>query len=1679
LQIIFPAEMLNNTTLPLRSKSAKKIKSARTKESDQKILMAETKQVVDLDKKSLRLQTRMISEKVKKEEITPLMRRIKPNSSKQNKTSDKAKNNSRPSSVEKKNQNEKSAEKQRGSSKKKVHKAPRTSRGETAQNTSTKNTTLASSSSYLDGMKSSKQNTQAGEWDQQSGQEYGIQTNYLRLKQATNRLRSRRRGMTEHTQDSSSEVSNSLNSKATVSSKLLRNMTGMPDQGGDHSKSSLTKHSKGASHKQHIFGIERASYDRTQHSQTAYASSNATKQCETDVTSDNLRELFSHAKKALKQKTDRHLSGERKVFGSKASNILSTGPLPGAVQNTTSMHRNLNTLGNNVFAGTVVNAHQTQDQINSNHPTAKVQPETGSLGSSKIARLVHNLPMPIAAVVHENREATTTRKYSGDADSIDNGVRMVHKFPVRSDSPPDMNKKKQNLMKQKKKQKTETSKDEKLRKEFYTSLNWNYTGCGAVRLSTPGVPKLLLSAIRDKASKLSKPIPEKRVLSNPLTVSQKAKVFKKKAAPLTERTEIPVNPILLQSADNFKKVGGHKEHFSKTGFAKFHPPKQDELGSETEQTRPGISMIQSSKLFTGLRTSQPKEQLNSISGGKLIQNNPEVKHMKVTRNDSSQSEQEQERNRILLAGGILKRYGESVPIEHKNEGTKKQYSEFKPPEGILNVPSSQIVEAKFKEFVRKNEMQWKEFLKEMEAYKHTKESDVSKLSNGTNTSLVRRIERVKRKAQKCLKIVAATANNEESSLGILSGEITAGLIQDSYTYGFGSSRANLYQDRTPAIDPYQFADDQVIEPSRKSAEKPKDGSAAAKLQNFLPPTKEIEFVSNPQSASHRTPKENDKTGLSYLKFSKQIPYTPFELNADPKHSQRSKKSQSSSGPGQKNLKLFDQKPEALTPAQEMITPSNAAPQSLQNAESGAKSFGPTTQIGFPNRGETGNQIPVYSEAGLYSSSAQLRSAKDSDQPHSNYGEDSVSESMSGTDKQTNLLVVANAQPPQVAYANQKSSGNHPQQSANQQLDKRTDRLANYQSGREELRIGITEDNGALLDDQSCQPTLVVSPLHQKPRSTGQQSMSRFHQHLLLEVWTNKNHDGDQLHRPRRSSGGASSSRASNRSLSDIQHKSLLHSKIDTVFGKSKTEQSIVPQNTQGILLQSSPKQLSLRPASESQSQTLQENKSLPHEGNSLLSARSPMSESMSRTEQHDNTGLVTGKSTALESLHHHILGTNLGIELPPSADIPRNQLIEIHNWYESSASGSPTGQPVGSPPPPGLKNLFMQLNSPQHLFNDPEVFISESSEHKQAASVSSGVKPLFSSKLAGHFLINEVIASQQNDSQNSARDSIQPGQETPSLLHSPNLMILEKPPVQLSADLPKRQLLIDSDEKIYQGERLLNEPDAQNCAIVLELDQVLDAKEPFAHQNISGAEESIVFSSIGEKADIITSFIMENLLVEAVAEEHCINKFIEVLGPYLLQLECTRLETYFSKLMERVLGDETEASTVLRRLNTPIGPSDLQRLMMSSPNLSEADQESLSSFLYEPVLDVKLYVSVEESLRETEYKLRELDQVQMERQHIVHKMIFDALNEVLDYKRLYGISGRPMPFEAGFKLQIPYQVSDLRRIFVSAFAKLRSWEKIKAGRLLEKDPKTKHNEPEELDKFREKALEAIVAEYVG
>lgn len=244
-------------------------------------------------------------------------------------------------------------------------------------------------------------------------------------------------------------------------------------------------------------------------------------------------------------------------------------------------------------------------------------------------------------------------------------------------------------------------------------------------------------------------------------------------------------------------------------------------------------------------------------------------------------------------------------------------------------------------------------------------------------------------------------------------------------------------------------------------------------------------------------------------------------------------------------------------------------------------------------------------------------------------------------------------------------------------------------------------------------------------------------------------------------------------------------------------------------------------------------------------------------------------------------------------------------------------------------------------------------------------------------------------------------------------------------------------------------------------------------------EEEVLFSTTQEKADIITSFILENLIIEGISEDFCLPKFIQILGPHLRMLDFTDVSTYLKHLYEMVNNDPVQQHAILNKLNKKVGHTDLQRLLLSSPLLTDKDLESAGGFEYEPVLDIKLYIQLEEQFRETDYTEKNLDNFEMEKEHILHKMIFDSLNENLDYKRRFGVNSSAPDFYVQKKEAEEITADKCTFIMEEARKEVLQWSTLKNGTLIEKEPQISYqSDLKALEAMREAGITSLLKDYV-
>lgn len=244
---------------------------------------------------------------------------------------------------------------------------------------------------------------------------------------------------------------------------------------------------------------------------------------------------------------------------------------------------------------------------------------------------------------------------------------------------------------------------------------------------------------------------------------------------------------------------------------------------------------------------------------------------------------------------------------------------------------------------------------------------------------------------------------------------------------------------------------------------------------------------------------------------------------------------------------------------------------------------------------------------------------------------------------------------------------------------------------------------------------------------------------------------------------------------------------------------------------------------------------------------------------------------------------------------------------------------------------------------------------------------------------------------------------------------------------------------------------------------------------------------IQQQADRITDFILDSLISELSSEGVMRSAFgqkeekeVEYVEPVPLFSDIDNILEYLKNLYHEINITPEEQKMIHQRLNTPIGPNNFHRLMMCSSSVLNQDFEIEGGFDYEQILDIRLYISLEEKLRDSLYVEKELSASQMEREHILHKMIFDSLNEKLDHRRVFGLKGIPMNYQTSSKEPKTITARDCARILETSRNEIMQWAMMRNGVLPEKEPVLqKIQDVDAVEIVREETMQRLLDDYVS
>lgn len=262
-------------------------------------------------------------------------------------------------------------------------------------------------------------------------------------------------------------------------------------------------------------------------------------------------------------------------------------------------------------------------------------------------------------------------------------------------------------------------------------------------------------------------------------------------------------------------------------------------------------------------------------------------------------------------------------------------------------------------------------------------------------------------------------------------------------------------------------------------------------------------------------------------------------------------------------------------------------------------------------------------------------------------------------------------------------------------------------------------------------------------------------------------------------------------------------------------------------------------------------------------------------------------------------------------------------------------------------------------------------------------------------------------------------------------------------------------------------------------------------KKIEEEEKKIKNKILEEKTEKITNFIIDSLVLEFVSEDYTKKQLTPPEeekpapqhnnNPIPIFSDIENILEYLKTLYHEINISLEDQRQIHQRLNTPIGPDNLQRLMMCASSSLNKDEgfDTIGEFEYEPILDIKLYISLEEKLRDTLYLDKDLNPPQMEREHILHKLIFDSLNEKLDHRRVFGLRGIPLNYEAGSKKSKNITASECAKILESSRNEIMQWAMMRNGVLPEKEPVLlKIPDIDAVEIVREETMLKLLKDYV-
>lgn len=277
---------------------------------------------------------------------------------------------------------------------------------------------------------------------------------------------------------------------------------------------------------------------------------------------------------------------------------------------------------------------------------------------------------------------------------------------------------------------------------------------------------------------------------------------------------------------------------------------------------------------------------------------------------------------------------------------------------------------------------------------------------------------------------------------------------------------------------------------------------------------------------------------------------------------------------------------------------------------------------------------------------------------------------------------------------------------------------------------------------------------------------------------------------------------------------------------------------------------------------------------------------------------------------------------------------------------------------------------------------------------------------------------------------------------------------------------IKSEEKIENSSSIKT----QKLSIVeesqLEEDQIVSIQVFSSEKKNSPEKKTEISSSTKDYVESLAEALLDALITECL-HEHPINQKLKISSNQLISEISTlsdfeKIINYLKCLFTAINEQPHVQRKIHKNMNKSIGPNNLQKIKLCSPPLlpfnlhhqKETTNESMEAdiFEYSPILSIELYIQMEEIMKQSVYIDENLTREEVERRHILHKLVYDCLNEVLDYKRVYGLEGLPFKFLTGSGKEEYISTKKCATILENVRQEILDFSCYRAGILPEKEP---------------------------